>query len=535
MNDVLPSNPAGFADRSMLDFARVTTITRQLYERKQFAFLIVSADWEVVEVSANFSDYGFDAPEIGSDARDTVDFLVGLDSNSALDLPIVLSPSQQPLHIVLLPENGQLTIVLMDASQVYKQRQMVQQQANENALLLAQQRRLTDQLEIAKQDLENKNQQLKEAGRLQSSFLSGVSHEFRTPLASMLGYIELLSERFDTQSREESRAQLNVVMRSTRHLLSLVENLLDHGKFDADEVVLTPVPTELKTLYREVRAMLEPAAINKGIELTMSTASADLPTCLIDPARFRQIPLNIIGNAIKFTDVGSVRVSLGHENEALSLSVQDSGIGISAANLSKITQPFWQASQHERVGTGLGLTITDKIVEMMGGELSVRSNLGEGTIVNIRLPAPCLPEELELPINNEAFTQQGRHFLLAEDDADIANLVALLLNEKGVKVTRVENGEQAIQAVSAQKFDLILMDLQMPIVDGYEASRRIRKAGVSTPILVMTASALEADRSLAEQVGCDGYLIKPVVIDELLNLANQLMQTETELNEHLKT
>ncbi len=516
-----------YLNQAMVDVARIAKITRQLYERQQFAYLLVDHNWSVIEASANLENYGFGDVRVGDDAREAIDFLVGLDSHSTLDLPIVLSPSQNPVHIVLLPEDESLTVVLMDASRDYEQQQLVQQKANENELLLAQQRQLMADLEQTQAALVTKNTELREASRLQSSFLSGVSHEFRTPLAALLGYVDVLGERLLSQSQEESEEQLKVIRRSGRHLLSLVENLLDHGKFDAGEVVLNPQAIDLQGICDEVHAMLHQGAASKQIALEFDTTPTPLPSCLIDDSRLRQIMLNIIGNAIKFTDEGKVQVIAQCADEQFSLRIRDTGMGISKDDMQNVMRPFWQAPKNGKVGTGLGLTITERIVEMMGGQLKIDSELGVGTTVDITIPAPLI--ELDQPdINSNRAEHIGaRRYLLAEDDPDIAALLKLLLVEQGAEVTHVENGQQAIEIAEREEFDVILMDLQMPVLDGYDATKSLRDRGDKTPVLVMTASAIEADRTRAEEVGCDGYLIKPVAVHEVLSLADELLQNQS--------
>lgn len=517
-----------YVNHAILDVARIAKITRQLYERQQFAYLMVDHSWSVIETSENLGNYGFSDLDLGKDARESIDFLVGLDSTSTLDLPIVISPTGHPVHVVLLPEDENLTIVLMDASREYEQQQLVQQKANENGLLLSEQRRLTQDLKVTQNELLARNQELKEASRLQTGFMSGVSHEFRTPLAALLGYVDVLRDRLATQETDKSVDQLNVIGRSARHLLSLVENLLDHGKLDANEMVLKPHVVDAQELVKEIEAILQPTVTNSQINLSVTATPSPLPHCLLDDSRVRQILLNLVGNAIKFTDAGDVKVNVSWLLDELSFEISDTGIGIAENDLTKVRQPFFQAGHTGRVGTGLGLTITEQVVEMMGGSLDMQSKLGQGTVVTVVIPAPQVDPENELASPQRNITATGtQQFLLAEDDPDIAALLMILLEEQGVDVTHVENGELAVEAAQNQRFDVVLMDLQMPVLDGYDATTQLRAAGNTTPVLVMTASAIEADRSRAEQAGCDGYLVKPVAVDELMALAEELQQSET--------
>lgn len=519
------SRAAEYSGQPMVEMARIARITHQLYERQQFAYLIVDHQWRVVEASGNLAEFGFPQLSSGADAQAELDFLVGLDSHLTLDLPIVLTPTDHPVHIVLLPEADSLTVVIMDASREYEQQQLVQQKANENELLLAQQRRLMRDLEGTQAALLEKNSELEEASRLQSSFLSGVSHEFRTPLSAIIGYTEMVLERLDSQPRAATNDQLMAVRRSSKHLLSLVENLLDHGKFDADEIVINPQPVKVQDVVDDIESVLMPLANNKQIDLLIKSMPAPLPVCLLDDTRLRQVLLNICGNAIKFTDQGSVKVVVKIVDDHLQVVVADTGIGISAEDLAQVRRPFWQASNTGKAGTGLGLTITERIIEMLGGHISIESVVGAGTKVQIELPAPVVADQSQATTSQVKAQVPQMHFLLVEDDPDIANLLMLMLEEKAMHVTHVENGELAVQAVSQVHYDVILMDLQMPVMDGYKATEKIRASRNTTPILVMTASSLDADRSRAQRLGCDGYLIKPVVVDEIISLAGELLMS----------
>lgn len=517
------SSRSSSAAHPFVDVARIARITQQLYERQRFAYFLVDHEWRWLEASDNLSDFGFTAPGLDQDARQSIDFLVGLDTTTTLDLPIVMSPNEHPVHIVMLPDDEVLTVVIMDASREYEQQQLVQQQANENELLLAKQKVLLAELQSAQLALREKNAQLSEAGRLQNSFISGASHEFRTPLAALLGYADLLKERINTQSTSKSRDQVDVIRRSAQHLLSLVENLLDHGKFTAAELVLNPQPTDINSLLDEVHAMLRPLAADKHIELEFSAPRNPLPDCMLDASRVRQLLLNVVGNAIKFTDQGSVTVQSQWQDDELEIAVIDTGIGLSADELQMVTTAFWQAPGSDRHGTGLGLTISQQILQMSGGALHIESVAGEGTKVLMQMPAVKATRAQMIDQDAQSAVAQAR-LLLAEDDQDIADLLKLRLSERGLDITHAENGQQVLELLDAERFDLILMDLQMPIMDGYTATEKIRTAGITTPILVMTASAIEADRSRAELVGCDGYVLKPVDIDNLLLLAEELIE-----------
>lgn len=509
-------------------------INQQLFKKLELAYLCVDRSLKVVEASSRLVDYGYPNIELGDHVGDHVDFMVGLDSDTRLDLPLVVSPSGIPVSVSLLPSDGMLTILFTNASTQAEQRQALQQKANENELLLRQQRILMIQIEQASLELEGKNEALREAARLQSRFLSGVSHEFRTPLTSIIGYTNLLQNDVkgiakNNVSRigeqETSLDYLRAVRRSSNHLLSLVENLLDHGKLDAEEIVIRPKACSLSEVFEDIRLLLSPLAKTKQVEFVLLQNFPEDTRVIVDDSRLRQCLLNIIGNAVKFTDEGSVKVAASLVDEQLSVSVSDTGGGISEEDLKKIRLPFYQAPDTGKAGTGLGLTITERIIELMGGELLIDSKLNVGTEVRFNLPMAVATIATS---ENAKIDGSALSILLAEDDSDIADLVVMMLSERGVDITHVANGALALDAVKQRSFDLILMDIHMPIMTGYDALEALQDEGNTIPVAVMSASGLDSDRLQAQKYGCVAYLVKPVEVEEIISLANQLIEKNIE-------
>lgn len=502
-------------------------ISEQLTEKYSVAYICVDQKLKVTRISDNLSYYGYPDIPIGHDINDHVDFMVGMDAKTDIDLAFVNSPAGVPIAVSLMPNKDELVVVITDVSQQAEQRRLLQQKANENELLLRQQEKLMAQLALASQSLEIKNKELEEASRLQTRFLSGVSHEFRTPLTSIIGHADLARadlQKHATSDLPECDNHLHALQRSSKHLLSLVENLLDHGKFDSNEIVLRPKAINLLEVFSDVEILLKPLSEIKHIEFTVDVDFAANVNVVIDASRLRQCLINLVGNAIKFTDIGSVNVNAVLTDDVLRVSIVDTGIGINDNDLEKVKRPFWQAEDTGKSGTGLGLTITEKIIELMGGELLLKSQFGEGTQVTFELMAP----RVSLQEISEGHIQMldNVSVLLVEDDADIAGLVLLMLTEKGLDVSHAENGVVALEIMAEQRFDLVLMDLNMPVMDGYQTVQALRERGDATPIVIMTASALDVDRSRAEELACDGYLVKPVDIEDILVMAMQLNPSE---------
>jgi len=490
----------------------------------------------VQEMSNNWGDYGFELFNLGDDISSIIDFFVGLDTSQRLSLPIVETPSGQAVTVTMIPTEGGMTVTVLDASPQMRYRSRLQQAANENELLVNKQRELMEMLQQASSELEFKNKQLEEANRLQTGFLSGVSHEFRTPLASIIGYTDrvekslgdfLLSEKggcdksnisFFVKNKDHARA----ANRSSQHLLSLVENLLDHGKIDSNEIVVRPKVIDLKEIFEDVSVLLQPLCEAKKINLSVKVDEKRPKTVFIDDSRLRQCLINLIGNAVKFTDDGGVSVLGTWREDRLFVTIDDTGLGISEEDLAKIKLPFWQAEGTGKAGTGLGLTITEKIIDLMGGRLTINSTLGEGTQIQFSLLAPKIEEveqqEVVVPQLNKPLK-----ILLAEDDLDIADLVVMMLIESGVDVTHVANGAAALESIETDSYDIVLMDLNMPVMNGYDAIELLRDQGVDTPIVVMSAAALDDESHPMKKLDCDAYLVKPVTVDDILKVASQLI------------
>lgn len=503
-------------------------INQHVFDRHQLAYICVDHSSKIIEYSENIHSYGFDNVSVGTDVTDVVDFMVGADTRHSLELPMMATPSGTTVTVNMLADDECMTILMLDASTQMQYRSKLQQAANENELLVDQQQKLMRKLEVASDELQQKNLQLQEANRLQTSFLSGVSHEFRTPLTSIIGYTDLVKKNLSASEAQKNSSEnynvdhLRAANRSSKHLLSLVENLLDHGKLNSNEIVVRPKPIDLVEVFHDVKMLIMPLCDTKGIELFFHSDFQSPVWVLIDDSRLRQCLINLIGNAVKFTDRGCVTVSASWQSDVLEVSIVDTGLGIEPQDLEKIRLPFWQAEGTGKAGTGLGLTITERIIELMGGELQINSVVGEGTSVDFSLSAPEMNR-----VETEQTVSIGRtdfNILLAEDDADIANLVLMLLAENGVTVSHAKNGEIAVKMMQENQYDLVLMDLNMPVMNGYQAIKKIRERDTATPVVVMSASALEDQRHPVAAIECDAYLVKPVDVADILKIANDLIK-----------
>jgi PAS domain S-box-containing protein len=373
------------------------------------------------------------------------------------------------------------------------------------------------------------------ANKAKSAFLANMSHELRTPLNAILGFSTII--RKDPQLPKNQRRNIDIINRSGEHLLTLINDVLEMAKIEAGGVELTNTPFDLGGMVRDVIDMMQMRAKDRNLQLFINQSSKFPRYIIGDEVRLRQVLINLIGNAIKFTKEGNVNLRLGttkNEPSHLLIEIEDTGPGISLEDQKHIFEPFVQLGKHgENKGTGLGLTITKQFIQMMGGSISLKSTPGKGTLFRIDLPM-TKAKETDIAKANQVLTgrvtgllpgQPEYRILIVEDQIDNQLLLKSLLQTVGLKIKVAENGQQSTVLFQRWQPHLILMDRRMPVMDGEEATRRIRElpGGQSVKIVAVTASAFKEQHQRMVDAGVDDFIGKPYQPDEIYKcLSNHL-------------
>ena len=369
---------------------------------------------------------------------------------------------------------------------------------------------------------------------VKSQFLATMSHEMRTPLHGILGITRMLQQKPQTQSSEE---ELALIGRAGEHLLTLINDVLDYSKLEAGRVKLAAQPFDLAQLIDEAVSLSVPSAYQAGLSLTTRMHMPRPCPVVGDASRIRQVLHNLIGNAVKFTSHGAVTVVAKHRNGRARIAVHDTGIGIGPEDIAQIFDAFHQTDSsfaRRYAGTGLGLTIARELARAMGGDLVCTSKLERGSCFTFTLDLPSAP--LDLPLVVPQVTPVGPalsgRVLLAEDNPVNAIVAEASLRNLGFNGEVVTDGEQALAAFRARRPDIVLLDCQMPVMDGFEAARLIRQherecGWPHTPLLALTANALEGDRETSLAAGMDEHLAKPFRDDQLKAMLVRLLHPRT--------
>jgi PAS domain S-box-containing protein len=385
-------------------------------------------------------------------------------------------------------------------------------------------RDVTDR-KLADEAMKEAKEAAEAANRAKSEFLANMSHELRTPLNGILGYAQILKR--DKSLTDAQRTGVEVIQRSGEHLLTLINDILDLSKIEAQKLEIEPAPFHLPVFLENLADLTRIRAEQVGLSFLYEPLSPLPAGVRGDEKRLRQVLFNLLGNAVKFTEQGGVVFKVGYDGEGperrLRFQVEDTGIGIPPDKLEEIFLPFQQVGDRSRQveGTGLGLAISRRLVKLMGGTLEVESTPGKGSKFWVTLDLPELPEWDVAPKEERAvvgYKDGAKHILVVDDKWENRSVLANMLTPLGFEVSEAADGREALDKIAGRRPDLILMDLVMPVMDGFEATRRIRQSPTSKDVIVvaLSASVFEQNRQESREAGCSDFLSKPVRTDDLL-------------------
>jgi PAS domain S-box-containing protein len=396
-------------------------------------------------------------------------------------------------------------------------------------------------LEENKAELGKAKQVAEAANQAKSDFLANMSHDIRTPMNAILGFTELLKRGYG-KNEAQARKYLDTIHSSGKHLLELINDILDLSKVESGNLEVEKLECAPYALVREVVTVLDVRAREKGIRLDLRTEGPIPETIRSDPTYLRRIVTNLVGNAIKFTESGGVTVVLRLASgaaPAMAVDVIDSGIGIAADKLETMFDPFVQADSsvtRRFGGTGLGLTISRRFARALGGDIVVASELGKGSTFTMTVETGAL-DSVRMLDAPELASQNPVHaadddtrwsfpparVLVVDDGAENRELLRLVLGDAGLVIREAENGQVAVERARAERFDVVLMDMQMPVMDGFTATRQLRAEGAGMPILALTANAMKGAEKEVMAAGCSGFVTKPLDIDRLMQTLAALL------------
>lgn len=513
----------------------ITEYLRSAYEiqRRPYCFQIdqqylLQAAWDPTEIDH------FGTLPAGTDMLEYAPFLHGQLGYKLHVLPFVSTADGKVFEVHIIPHEAFHYIVLLDSRSEHDYRQTKQQIANEVQLLhanqqklIGRQRALISDLVETKAELDHRRREAERSDASKSRFIAMMSHEFRTPLASIVNYADLALE--DGTSERDKRKSAEAIARASRHLRLLVDTVLDDARLEAGHVQISERPFDLRALVDDMATIMAPLAAEKGLSFA-AFLDGDVPgRILADDVCLRQVLINLLGNAVKYTEFGSIRLDVDWKQNRLTACVSDTGPGIDDTDQERIFQAFERGTSTKGTpGAGLGLSISLELARLMQGRIDLQSTPGSGCRITLSIPAPELQDlevdEILLPLPEEAVhASRPSSILLCDDDEDMLALCEYYLHRAGYGLLLARDGMEAVEKTLAYHPDLVLLDINLPRLSGADAAVRLRQAGFTNPIVALTAS----DTRQIDQNAFTAGLRKPIQMPELLGQIKQYLNQPT--------
>lgn len=495
-------------------------LNRWIQERRKPFCMNLAADNTLLESWGDAQVFGLESIAVGEDASQSLPLLANYDIDEALELPFVTDTRGHSYHVHLIPDAGHRYVLLVDASEELNQRREYQQTANEVKLALERERRLIADLVDAQAELALRRKEAEQESRRRGEYIATMSHEFRTPLTAILAYAERLAE---TDAANENDEIAQAIARIAHRQIWVIDNLLASARLEAEGFAIHASVTDIRRLVNELSLVFAPLAADKGLSFAASVAKSVPEFVWVDGLHLRQVLVNLLGNAVKFTAEGMVSLSIEYETGQLGLAVSDTGPGIDKLSQQNLFAPFNRGREAPSTpGAGLGLGISRQLVDAMSGAIGLESELQSGTTVRIEIPVD--------PTGDDGTDHQSSEtisIVVCDDDPDITDLLDVRLSEAGYDVTVAADGNALIKEVLQTNPTLVIVDLNMPRLDGPAAARRLRESGYRAPILVLSGAARRQDIEYALASGCTEFIRKPPQISALKRMIAQLALSKT--------
>ncbi len=487
-----------------------------LVEAARPVVLKFDSDWRLAESSGDPAWYGIDPRDPEPGLGHVRDLFLGIAGNDVQVFPQVELPGGRSAHVHLVPDIGGCWVILLDATTDVARQRAVQQLGNEAELSGIEKSRALKRLKRVRSELEQQRSQLQEADALKTALMATLSHEFRTPLTSIFGYLHLLERRL-ADDKNGTHA-LRAIRRSATHLQALSENLLEYAREGAGSLIESQ-PLDLARIAEELRDMFAPLAAEQNLAFELKADVAVQGTPLGDALKLRQIAINLIGNALRYTPQGRVDARLAWDGKQVTIEVRDTGIGVPAAHRERIFEPFDRGDQKGSRGAGLGLAIVKRVIDAMGGRITVDSQMGRGSTFRADVPATGEPSAQPAAAAEPGRAPRGARAIVADDDPDIRDLLRLMLEDQGWKVELARDARETVERTKSAQPDLLVVDVQMPGLSGNAAVYQLRSQGFRGRIITLSATPTTDARNAALQSGADAFLTKPLDLAQFLRTA----------------